>query len=58
MQAGDPLVQHRVIGRQGQIAALVRGQRGPGGGDRGQARGRHKRSGQGTANKTAKRLEV
>ena len=45
MQAGDPLIQHRVIGHQGQIAALVGRQRGLGTGYRGQGRGRHKCSG-------------
>ena len=29
MQPGHPLLPHRVIGRQGEIAALVGGQRGP-----------------------------
>ena len=31
MQPGHPLVRYRVIGRQGQIAALVGGQRGASG---------------------------
>lgn len=31
MQPGHPLLPHRVIGRQGEIAALVGGQRGPSG---------------------------
>ena len=31
MQPGHPLLPYRVIGRQGEIAALVGGQRGPSG---------------------------